>query len=645
VADATVKEPEAHTFQAEARTLLDLMINSLYTHREVFLRELISNASDALDKLRVRALTDDALMGEQKQLEVVITADPEAKTLTISDTGIGMTKDELRDNLGTIARSGSREFVEQIKAQNSEGGTDAAQLIGQFGVGFYSAFLVAEKVEVVTRAAGADDAWRWTSTADGTYTIEPATREARGTDLVLHLRDEHEEYLSTHRLRSLITKYSDFVGHSIKLTEQKTEGEGDEQTTVTTQEVVNKGKALWTRSKDDITDEQYEEFYKHLSHDFEAPLTRSHFKVEGRQMFTGLLYLPKRPPFDLHFPKSRAGLRLYVKRVFVMDDCEQLIPEYLRFVRGVIDSDDLPLNVSREILQQEQAVEGIKRQVVKKTLDMLEELADERKADYDAFWGDFGNVLKEGLQADWKNKDRLAKLLRFESSADEGLTSLSDYVERMPEGQKAIYYITGPSKEFVAKSPHIEGLKAKGYEVLYFVDAIDEWVAEGVREFEGKQLVSAMKGELELDDEASKEDAEKQDETPDEWKQLVQAVKDTLGDRISDVKMSSRLTESPVCLVAGQFDMSANLERILRAANRPVEGGKRVFELNGDHALIKNLDQLAKDDAHRVKFKEWVEVLYEQALLTEGSPLADPSSFAQRMTALLLEASQKELGS
>ncbi len=641
MADATVAESsaearaEAHEFQAETRALLNLVINSLYTHKEVFLRELLSNASDALDKARVRSLTEHDLLGDDKDLEVWITPDPEAKTLTISDSGVGMNVDELKANLGTIAKSGSAEFVKQLTGDAKKD----ANLIGQFGVGFYSAFLVADRVRVVSRAAGSEEAHAWESSGEGTFTVEPATRERRGTDVILHLRDDQAEYLEPFTIKRLVGKYSDFVGHPIKMVREEAEGEGEEAKTSTTTETLNKGKALWTRPKAELTDEQYEEFYKHVSHDWEAPLCRTHFSVEGVQQFTGLLFVPKRPPFDLFLREHRSGVRLYVKRIFVMDECDALVPEYLRFLRGVVDSDDLPLNVSREVLQADRMVEQIKKQVTKKALDMLLELAEERPDDYRGFWEGFGRVIKEGLHLDPANKDKLAKLMRWESSAGE-LTSLADYVGRMKEGQEKVYFIAGPDKAFCEKSPHIEGLRAKGYEVLYFTDAVDEWVAMALPEFEGKQLVSAMKGELDIEGETKDEEQDKA------FDSLTQSMKKVLEERVGDVRLTDRLTDSPVCLVAGQHDAGANLERILKAAGQAnLPGGKRILELNAKHALIKNLQELASKGGKEQfeQLREWTELLHDQALLTEGSPIDDPADFARRMNALLLDASSKAL--
>jgi len=626
---------ESHAFQAETSELLNLVINSLYTKKEVFLRELVSNASDALDKARIKSLTDHDLLGDDKDLEISISTDAEAGTVTISDNGIGMSKEELTNNLGTIAKSGSKEFAKALSGDASKD----ANLIGQFGVGFYSAFLVADEVQVTSRAAKSDEAWTWSSQAKGEFSIQAGEREGRGTSIVLHLKDDQKEYSDGYRLSNLIKRYSDFVGYPIKLERTETTGEGDEAETSVTTETVNKAKALWTRSKDDITDEQYEEFYKHVSHDWEAPLARTHFTIEGSQLFTGLLFLPKRPPFDLHMRDSASGIKLHVKRVFVMDDCDALLPEYLRFVRGVVDSDDLPLNVSREVLQQDRLVGQIKKQVTKKVLAMVEELADEREEDYLKFWGDFGKVLKEGIHSDFANKDRIAKLLRYQSSTQDAQTSLAAYIERMPEGQESIYYIAGPDADFLRSSPHIEGLKAKGYEVLFFTDPVDEWVASSLPEFEGKKLVSATKGEIELE-EKSEEEAKERDET---FGTLLATAKEILGERVEGIRMSDRLTDSPVCLVSGEQAAGANMERILAAAGAgagiPGFGG-RTLEINAKHPLINVINGLMGEQEHAAKVKDWVELLYDQALLTEGSKIKDPAGFAQRMNALLLQVGQ-----
>ena len=500
-----------HEFQAEVQQVLGIVINSLYSHKEIFLRELISNAADAIDKLRFRALTEHDLLGEGDELEIRITPDASDKTLTIADNGVGMTRDEMVQNLGTIAHSGSQRFLEAMK-QKGQGG-ESVDLIGQFGVGFYSAFLVASRVEVTSRSADGGPAVRWVSEADGRFTTEEVESDlARGTEIRLHLADEQNEYADEWRLRNLVKRYSDFVSHPIRLRVEREEGEDDDKKTVVEYEQVNRGGALWKRAKSDVTDEDYEEFYKHLTFDFDGPLARTHFTIEGTQLFTGLLFVPKRPPFDLFDRDQRRGVRLYVKRVFIMDDCEELLPAWLRFVRGIIDSDDLPLNVSREILQEDKVVKSIRKGVVKKLLDLLESVAKDRPDDYRTLWDNYGPVLKEGLHFEPDHQERIAGLVRYASSKED-YTSLADYVERMPEGQEDIYYVIGPSRNAVEGSPHTEALRRKGYEVLYMTDAVDEWAVAGLPEFDGKKLRSAMKADLDLDEEQTDEEKEKKEET------------------------------------------------------------------------------------------------------------------------------------
>ena len=613
--------PETFSFQADVDRLLHLVVHSLYSHKEIFLRELVSNASDAIDRLRFRALTEHDLMGDEKDLEIRIAPDRAAKTITIEDTGVGMTREELVKNLGTIAHSGTRAFLEKMKQQGPKPG----ELIGEFGVGFYSSWLVADKVEVVSRAAGAADAWRWTSDARGTFTVEPALRAARGTAVTLHVRDECAEFLDEWRLRDLVARYSDYVSHPIKLRSEKGE-----------LETVNKASALWRRPKSEITDEQYDEFYKHLTHDWEKPLARTHFAVEGTQEFTGLLFIPRTPPFDLFDRVRRRGVRLYVKRVFIMDDCEQLLPEYLRFVRGLVDSDDLPLNVSRELLQSDRLVPTIRSNIVKKTLDCLDALAAERPDDYKTFWATFGVVLKEGLHFDRENRERIAKLCRFDSSRDEGPTGLKDYVARMPAGQEAIYYVIGDTRKACAGSPHMEALRKKGFEVLYLTDAVDEWAVEAIRDFEGKKLVSAMKAGLKVD--ATEDEKKARDEKATALKPLCERFQEVLSARVKEVLVSDRLTDSPVCLVGPEGGLHSVMERILRAHDRDVPESKRILEVNPAHALVQSLAALHGRDPRSAQVGEWIEVLYDQALLTEGSAIEDPGVFARRLTSLLSEA-------
>ncbi len=641
--------PETHTFQAEVSRVLHLVVNSLYSNKEIFLRELVSNASDAIDRLRIRALTDDSVLGEGDEFAIRVWADAESRTLMIEDNGSGMTHDELIKNLGTIAHSGTQKFLEALEQKN-----DDAALIGQFGVGFYSAFLVADHVEVLTRAAGSDDAWRWTSDAKESYTLEPAERETRGTTLTLHLNEDASEYLSFWSLRALIAKYSDYVRHPIMLGDMRpvpSEESDDEDSEAETAEdeeprlslqfeTVNKGSALWQRSKDEITDEEYTEFYKHLSHDFEGPRCWTHFRIEGTQLFSGLLYVPSRPPFDLYHRDSKRGVRLFVNRVFVMDDAEELVPGWLRFVKGVIDSDDLPLNVSRELLQDSSVTRVIRKQVIKKTLDELKRLAQDDEESFLAFWKAFGPVVKEGLYLDKDQAKRIGKLLRYRSSTVDGLTSLDSYVERMKEGQEAIYYALGESEANVAGSPHLEALNAKGFEVLYMTDPVDEWAVEGLGTWDDKELISAMKANLELDDDDETADS---DEEKPVFVGLFETMQGALDEHVREVRVSKRLTDSPVCLVVPEGGQHAYLERLMRSHDQTMPKTKRILEVNAQHPLIGNLRALHENEPSSDRVKEWIEILYDQALLLEGSPVEDPARLARRMTTLLQAASATAL--
>ena len=625
-----------HSFQAEVNQVLSIVINSLYSHREIFLRELVSNAADAIDKLRFRALTEHEILGEEKELEIRIEADEDEKTLTISDNGIGMSRDEMITNLGTIAHSGSQRFLDAVKEKGQSG--DSINLIGQFGVGFYSSFLVADRVEVRSRAAGSDESWCWSSKADGHFEIEDASEKAsRGTEIKLFLGEENGEYLEDHRIRNLIERYSDYVGHPIKLKVTREEGEDDDKKTVEDWEAINKASALWKRPRNEITEGQYEEFYKHLTHDWEAPLARTHFTIEGTQLFTGLLFIPGKPPFDLMDRDHRRGIRLYVKRVFIMDDCEELLPVWLRFVKGVVDSDDLPLNVSRELLQEDRAVKKIRKGVVRKTLDLLEKVATDEPDDYRKFWEQFGVVLKEGLHFDGEYRDRLAKLVRYASSKEE-YTSLDEYVERMPEDQEEIYYVIGPSINAVEGSPHAEVLKKKGFEVLHMIDPVDEWAVESLKEFEGKKLVSAMRAELKLDDDESDETKEERQKEHSSFEPLTVKIQEVLDDHVSEVRISERLTDSPCCLVVPEGGMHAHIERMIRAQNKDMPATKRILELNPSHDVIQRLRTLNEGDGAGEEVGKWTYLLYDQALLAEGSPIADPPSFARRMASLMSQA-------
>lgn len=623
---------DTHKFQAEVSEVLHLVIHSLYSHKEIFLRELISNASDALDKLRFRAISEPALLEGGGELGIRLVPDEAAGTLTIEDNGIGMTRDELVAHLGTIAHSGSRAFLAALEQQ---GKSKDVNLIGQFGVGFYSAYLVADRVEVVSRAAGADAAFVWASEAKDTFTVEPAERATRGTSVVLHLRKEHQEFLTPFRLRELVRRYSDFVSHPIRLPGK----DGDE--------TINRASALWQRPRSEVTAEQYEELYKHLTHDAAAPLAHTHFQIEGTQQFSGLLYLPRAEDHDFFADDRKRGIRLFVKRVFIMEDCEQLLPPWLRFVRGVVDSDDLPLNVSRETLQDSSIVRAIKRQVVKKVLDLLDEVEKERPADYAEFFRVHGAVLKSGLATDYEHRDRLGALLRYASSwtvehPDEshGVTSLAAYVSRMKDGQPAIYYVTGESTKAVAASPHLEALRTRGYEVLYMTDPVDEWAAEGLREFQGKKLVSAMRAELPLDD--SDEAKQAREQAKGELGPLLAAMHEILKEHVREVRVSDRLTDSPACLVGVEAGSNPFLERVLKERGHKVPKQARILEVNPSHPLLKKMAALHAKEAASPEVIGWTETLYDQALLTEGSTLEDPQRFARRVAELLtLAAAQR----
>lgn len=627
---SAMAEGVVHSFQAEVSQVLYLVVHSLYSHKEIFLRELVSNASDALDKLRFRALTEPDLYQGDTTLTVRIRADREHRTLTIEDTGIGMTEEELVGDLGTVARSGSRAFLEQL-AQSGQG--KGAPLIGQFGVGFYSAYLVAEQVEVTSRPAGpGQSAHRWVSDGKATFTVSPDGQTERGTRVTLHLREDQAEFLEEWRLRELVKRYSDYVSHPIQLF--VTRGSGADAKTE--YETINRASALWQRPKAEVTAEQYDEFYRHLAHGGdELPLARTHFKVEGTQEFAGLLYVPRSAPFELRLGVKHRGVRLYVKRVLVMDDCEEIVPEWARFVVGVIDSDDLPLNVSREILQQSSAVATIRKQVVKHLLDVLDAMAGERPNDYVAFWRAFGAFVKRGVTTDFEHKERMTRLLRFESTASEDPVSLADYVERMKEGQPAIYYAIGESRKALDGAPHLEGLRKRGYEVLLMVDPVDDWVASSIREFGGKPLVSAMRADLRMDPQGEPKEPEGVREALDP---LLKRFRTVLGSRVREVRCSDRLTDSPCCLVLAGAGPHGYVERLLREAGHDVPRAERILELNPEHAAVKNLAALAGGADDRVD--DWIELLYDQALVAEGAPLDDPNGFVRRLTALLVTASQ-----
>jgi molecular chaperone HtpG len=604
-------------FQTEVRQLLQLMIHSLYGNKEIFLRELVSNASDACDRLRFEAITDWALLKDDPDLKIRIAVDEAARTITVSDNGVGMSRDDVIANLGTIARSGTREFLQQLTGDKAKD----AHLIGQFGVGFYSSFIVADRVTVVTRKAGltAEHGIRWESGGEGDYSIETVTREARGTDVILHLREGEDDLLRVQTLKTILRKYSDHITFPILMS--------DEQ--------VNQASALWARPKSEITGEQYAEFYKHVGHDFEPPLAYTHARVEGKQEYTLLLYIPRRAPFDLFHPGHRHGIKLYVRRVFIMDDAEQLMPAYLRFVRGVIDSSDLPLNVSREILQRSSDVDAIRTASVKRVLGLLEDVAKQKPDDYRTFWKEFGAVVKEGPGEDPANASRIAPLLRFASTrtgGDEQTVSLADYVERMKDGQSKIFYITADSVQAARRSPHLEVFGKFDVEVLLLYDRVDEWLVAHLTEFDGKPLESVTKGDLDLKTLTGGEPAASLHQDEGEFRDLLERMTQALAERASEVKLTDRLTTSPACLVSDRDGMSTHLERLLKSAGQKVSAGRPVLEINGRHPLLQRL----KRETDGPRFADWSHVLFDQALLAEGGQLEDPADFVRRLNELLL---------
>jgi len=625
-------------FQTEVKQLLHLMIHSLYSNKEIFLRELISNASDAADKLRFEGLSDDALFEGDADFTIHVAFDKEARTVTISDNGIGMSRQEVIEHIGTIAKSGTAKFFESLTGDQAKD----ANLIGQFGVGFYSSFIVADKVTLTTRRAGlgAEHGVRWESAGEGEYSLETVEMDTHGTVVQLHLRENEDEFLDGMRLRNIIGKYSDHITLPIMMEKQQyaEQAEGEEEKDKPAEperEVVNRASALWVRPKSDVSDDEYNEFYKHVAHDFEDPLARTHNRVEGNYEYTSLLYIPARAPFDLWDREQRHGIKLYVRRVFIMDDADQLMPNYLRFVRGVIDSADLPLNVSREILQHNKVIDTIRASSVKKVLGLLESIAKDDAEKYATFWKEFGRVIKEGLGEDFANKERIAKLLRFSSTNNDSETqdvSLQDYVSRMKEGQKEVYYVTAESFSAAKNSPHLEIFRNKGIEVLLLTDRVDEWMISSLTEFDDKPLKSVAQGELDLGDMEDEKEKTAQEETGKAFSEIIERIKTALGDDVSEVRVTHRLTSSPACLVTGENDMSANLERILKSAGQNMPGSKPVFEINPEHPLVLKL----KDEADEGQFTELTKVLFDQATLAEGGQLDDPATFVRRMNELLL---------
>ena len=627
----TATTPETLGFQAEVKQLLHLMIHSLYSNKEIFLRELVSNASDACDKLRFEAIDQPALMEGDGELAITVSYDKAARTITISDNGIGLSREEAIANLGTIARSGTREFFAQLTGDKQKD----AQLIGQFGVGFYSSFIVADKVTVESRRAGGDEAVRWESDGQGEFTIAASDKATRGTDVTLHLRPDEDEFLNGWTLREILRRYSDHISLPIRMAKEEWDAEKGEQVKKDELETVNQANALWARGKSDITDEQYREFYKTVSHDYDDPLAWTHNRVEGRSEYTQLLYLPKHAPMDLWDRDARRGVKLYVKRVFIMDDADQLLPSYLRFVRGVIDSADLPLNVSREILQESRDVRAIREGSAKRILSLLEDLAENRKEDYAAFWSEFGQVLKEGAGEDRANLERIARLMRFASThtGEQAQTvSFADYVSRMKEGQDKIYYVTADTFAAASNSPHLEIFRKKGIEVLLLSDRVDEWMLSYLREFDGKPLVSVAKGGLDLAELADEEEKKHQQEVAEDFKPVVERLQKALEDQVKEVRVTLRLVDSPACVVVGQNELSPHLLRMLKAAGQETPNVKPVLEINPEHPLLARI-RAAEDG----EFEQWARLLLDQALLAEGAQIADPAAFVKRLNALLLK--------
>ncbi len=617
---------EEHRFEAEVDAVLRLVINSLYSNKEIFLRELISNASDALDKLRFRALTEPALLPEgARELGIRLEPDASQKTLTISDNGVGMTKDELQKNLGTIAKSGTREFLAKLESAQK---SDVSQ-IGQFGVGFYSSFLVADRVEVVSRAAGSTDAWKWSSEGTGGFKLEAATRDEQGTSIVMHLKESHLDFLRSWELERLVREYSDYLSWPIELKKER------EKETDAVYERVNKGTALWQRSPKDVTKEQYEELYKHLSHDWQPPLAWKHFKVEGTTEFSGVVFIPSRAPFDLFAPDAKHGLRLHVKRVFVMEDADGVLPKWLRFVRGVVDSEDLPLNVSRELLQDSRLTKTIRAQVVKATLELLSEVSKDRPDDFASFWKTFGPVLKEGLHFEPEQLKKLLPLLRYETTKSETPVGLLDVKARMKEGQTSLYYALGETRAQVIASPHIEGLKKRDVEVLLMTDPVDGWAVQGITDVDGVKLVDAAKAGAELDGEV---DATKKESDEGKTKSLRDRMRARLEEHVSEVRVSSRLTDSPACLVLPDGGLPPHLERMLRGSQADSGKQKRILELNPDHALVVGLASMIEKDASDARVDRFIDLVHAQALLAEGSPPENPAALAKSFAELLTES-------
>ncbi|MCO7188413.1 MULTISPECIES: molecular chaperone HtpG [unclassified Pseudoalteromonas] len=636
----TENTKENHSFSANTKQLLQLMIHSLYSNKEIFLRELVSNASDAADKLRFLALQNGNLYEGDAELRVRISADKDAKTVTISDNGIGMTRDEVISSLGTIAKSGTAEFFKNLTGDEAKD----SQLIGQFGVGFYSAFIVADEVTVRTRKAGETQAVEWQSKGEGEYTLADIEKAERGTEIILHLREEELEFADDFRLRSIVTKYSDHISIPVEMFKAPVpESEGPDGEKIEAQpgewEGINRATALWTRDKSEISDEEYKEFYKHVGHDWEEPLTWAHNKVEGKTEYTSLLYIPKKAPFDMWNRDRQTGLKLYVQRVFIMDDAEQFMPSYLRFVKGLLDSNDLPLNVSREILQDNKVTQAIRKGCTSRILKMLDRMGKNKPEDYQTFWNEFGQVIKEGPAEDAANKEAIAKLLRFSSThTDESVqnVSLEQYIERMAEGQDKIYYVVADSFEAAKSSPHLEIFRKKGIEVLLLSDRVDEWMMSHLTEFAEKQFQSITRGDLDLGDMEDEESKKAQEESEKQVEGLVERIKEALGDKVKEVRFTHRLTDSPACVVVDDHDMSSQMQKLMESIGQSAPESKPIFELNPEHQLVKHLNVEQDED----KFAQWSEVLLDQALLAERGSLKDPAGFVARLNKLMLDLSK-----
>ena len=623
-------------FQTEVSQLLKLMIHSLYSNKEIFLRELISNASDACDKLRFEALTDASLMGDDSDLKIDISVDREKRTVSISDNGIGMSRDEVVQNIGTIAKSGTKEFFNKLTGDQAQDAT----LIGQFGVGFYSSFIVADKVTLISRRAGLpeSEAVCWESAGEGDFTVETVLKPSRGTQIILHLRADEDDLLEGYRLKTIAQRYSDHINLPIFMPKEEWNEKESKYVLQDESDQINQASAIWARPKSEVTDEQYQDFYKHISHDMEKPLAWAHARVEGKSEYTQLLYVPSKAPYDLWNREHKRGLKLYVRRVFIMEDAEQLLPGYLRFVKGVVDSADLPLNVSREILQESRDVEAIRKGCVNRVLGMIEDMAENQHDKFAVFWTEFGSVLKEGVGEDWSNKERIAKLLRFSTTADSGdkqVVALNDYVGRMKEGQDKIYYITAETHAAAKSSPHLEIFKKKDIEVLLLSDRVDEWAVSNLQEFDGKKLVSVAKGALDLGSIDNAADSEEEKDSADS-SDLINRIKESLAGKVKDVRVSSRLVDSPSCLVSDEDEMSMNLSRMLKAAGQEVPAVEPILEINVNHPIVKKM----ADEKDKDRFSDWSSIVLDQAMLADGGTLEDPATFVVKLNNLILDLSQ-----